>query len=33
VDNGSADSAYYNFVDRFDMLGLGKDIPLATGNL
>ena len=28
----SADSAYYNFVDRFDMLGLGKDIPLATGN-
>jgi hypothetical protein len=33
VDNGAADSAYYNFVDRFDMLGLGKDIPLATGNL
>lgn len=34
VDNGSADSAYYNFVDRFDMLGLGsKDVPLATGNL
>ena len=28
----SADSAYYNFVDRFDMLGLGKDVPLATGN-
>ena len=33
VDSGSADSAYYDFVDRFDMLGLGKDIPLATGNL
>ena len=33
VDNGSADSAYYDFVDRFDMLGLGKDVPLATGNL
>jgi len=33
VENGSADSAYYDFVDRFDMLGLGKDIPLATGNL
>jgi len=32
VDSASADSAYYNFVDRFDMLGLGKDIPLATGN-
>ena len=24
---------YYNFVDRFDMLGVGKDVPLATGNL
>jgi hypothetical protein len=33
VENGSAESAYYDFVDRFDMLGLGKDIPLATGNL
>ncbi|HEY1241831.1 MAG TPA: carboxypeptidase-like regulatory domain-containing protein [Bryobacteraceae bacterium] len=33
VENGSGDSAYYNFVDRFDMLGAGKDIPLATGNL
>ena len=33
VENGSADSAYYNFVDRFDMLGVGKDAPLATGNL
>ena len=32
VDSASADSAYYNFVDRFDVLGLGKDIPLATGN-
>jgi hypothetical protein len=31
-DSASADSAYYNFVDRFDMLGMGKDIPLATGN-
>jgi hypothetical protein len=32
TDSASADSAYYNFIDRFDMLGLGKDIPLATGN-
>jgi hypothetical protein len=32
VDSASAESAYYNFVDRFDMLGLGKEIPLATGN-
>ena len=30
--SASADSAYYNFVDRFDMLGMGKDVPLATGN-
>jgi hypothetical protein len=33
VDSASAESAYYNFVDRFDMLGLGKDVSLATGNL
>ena len=33
VDNGSADSVYYNFVDRFDMLGVGKEVPIATGNL
>ncbi len=33
VDNASADSAYYDFVDRFDMLGVGKDIPISTGNL
>jgi hypothetical protein len=32
VDSGSADSAYYNFVDRFDMLGMGTNVPLATGN-
>jgi hypothetical protein len=32
VDSASADTAYYNFVDRFDMLGVGKNVPLATGN-
>src|SRR5258705_127449 len=32
TDSASADSAYYDFVDRFDMLGLGKNVPLATGN-
>jgi hypothetical protein len=32
TESGSAESAYYNFVDRFDMLGVGKNIPLATGN-
>jgi len=33
TDSASADSAYYNFVDRFDMLGVGKEVPIATGNL
>ena len=33
VDNASADSVYYDFVDRFDLLGVGKDVPIATGNL
>src|SRR6266581_1964569 len=32
VENASADSAYYNFVDRFDMLGVGRNVPIATGN-
>src|SRR5262245_19772121 len=31
-ESGSADTAYYNFVDRFDMLGMGKNVSLATGN-
>ena len=33
IDSGSADSAYYNFTDRFNLLGVGENIPLATGNL
>jgi hypothetical protein len=32
TESGSADTAYYNFVDRFDMLGMGKNVSLATGN-
>jgi hypothetical protein len=32
VDSASSDSLYYNFVDQFNMLGLGKDVPIATGN-
>src|SRR5207244_5163004 len=32
-ESASSDSAYYDFVDRFDMLGVGKDVPVATGNL
>ncbi len=29
---GSAEASYYTWVDQHDMLGLGKDIPFATGN-
>jgi hypothetical protein len=32
VDSASADSLYYDFVDQFNMLGVGKDVPIATGN-
>ena len=30
---GSAEASYYTWVDQFDTFGLGKDIPIATGNL
>jgi len=33
TDSGSAESAYYNFSDRFNLLGVGENVPLATGNL
>ena len=29
----AADSNYYNWVDKYDTLGLGKNMPIATGNL
>ena len=32
-DSGSAEASYYTWVDQFDTLGLGKDVPIATGNL
>ena len=32
TESASADSAYYDFVDRFDMLGVGRNVPIATGN-
>jgi len=28
---GSADFHYYNWVDQFDTLGLGRDVPIANG--
>jgi hypothetical protein len=31
-DSGSADSHYYDWVDQWDTLGLGKNTPIATGN-
>jgi hypothetical protein len=30
---GSAESSYYTWVDQFDTLGLGRNVPIATGNL
>ena len=32
-ESGSAESSYYTWVDQFDTLGMGKDVPMATGNL
>ena len=32
-DPGSAESSYYVWVDQHNTLGLGKDVPIATGNL
>jgi hypothetical protein len=32
TDPGSAEFSYYDWVDRFDTLGLGKNVPIATGN-
>jgi hypothetical protein len=31
-DSGSAEASYYDWVDQFDTFGLGKNIPIATGN-
>jgi hypothetical protein len=33
TDSGSAESSYYTWVDQFDIMGLGKNVPIATGNL
>ncbi|PWK61305.1 carboxypeptidase-like regulatory domain-containing protein [Aminobacter sp. AP02] len=30
---GSAESSYYAWVDQHNTLGLGRDVPIATGNL
>jgi hypothetical protein len=31
-DPGSAEAPYYDWVDQFDTFGLGKNVPIATGN-
>ena len=31
-DDGSADFQYYNWVDQFDTLGLGANVPISTGS-
>jgi hypothetical protein len=32
TDSGSAEASYYDWVDQFDTFGLGKNVPVATGN-
>jgi hypothetical protein len=32
-DPGSAEASYYTWIDRFDTFGLGKNVPIAMGNL
>jgi len=32
TESGSAEASYYTWVDQFDVLGLGRDIPINTGN-
>jgi hypothetical protein len=33
LGDNSAESSYYTWVDQHDVLGLGKDVPISTGNL
>jgi hypothetical protein len=32
IDVGSAEASYYTWVDQFDTLGLGANVPINTGN-
>ncbi len=32
TDSGSSEASYYSWVDQFDTFGLGKNVPIATGN-
>ena len=31
-DSGAAEAPYYLWVDQHDILGLGPNVPIATGN-
>jgi hypothetical protein len=33
IGDNSAESSYYTWVDQYDTLGLGKDVPISTANL
>ena len=32
TESGSAEASYYAWVDQHDTFGLGRDVPIATGN-
>jgi hypothetical protein len=32
-EDGSAEASYYSWVDWFDTSGLGRNVPIATGNM
>jgi hypothetical protein len=32
TDSGSSEASYYTWVDQFDTLGLGRNVPINTGN-
>jgi hypothetical protein len=32
TDSGSAEASYYDWVDQHDTFGLGRNVPIATGN-
>ncbi len=33
IGDNSAESSYYSWVDQHDTFGLGRDVPMSTGNL
>ncbi len=33
TESGSAEASYYTWVDQFDTFGLGRNVPINTGNL